>query len=513
MNIIFWSALPNVYGQIQRYLGPYQLGYYLEENGYTYQVIDFTATSNTEKMSEEEIIMFTEKFITSDTKVLGLSSTFFHNHGNISKIPDNLSNALQIIKSKYPNLKFVLGGNKAETYNNDTTILFDAVVVGLAEDLMLELMNYYSGLGPEPKSRKLLLHKTKFYYSDDVIEKKFDIQHSRHRWSEKDCIIPGETLPLEVSRGCIFKCKFCQYPLLGRSKYDYTRSPECLKDELIDNYKKWGTTNYFVIDDTFNDTVQKIKDFYEMTLTLPFKIKYATYLRADLLHRFPETILWLKDSGLIGAYFGIETLNSEASKAIGKAWSGTKAKEFLPWLVHEAWNDEVAVHLSFISGLPGETPETLIETANWLHDNKFISWFFKPLGIAKYDNRIFSSGFSKEATEWGFQWPNPNEPYNWINEKYNWTYKKAIEWAGKANAIKDPSFKFDSWSFMSMLTLGYKLEDLFNVPRGKFSSATLVKKRRHWIEAYMEKLKKLPEAANIDDHIQKIKLLDQHLFQ
>ena len=501
MDIIFWSALPNPYGLIQRYLGPYQLGYYLEENGYEYQVIDFTVSGPTKMMTVQEVVNFTEQFITPKTKVIGLSSTFFYIPGsqrNSSNFPDNLIEAMEIVRTKYPYLKFVLGGNKAETYGTEITNLFDAIVVGLAEDVMLELMHYYAGTGPEPVARRILPHKTKFYYSDDVVDKKFNIQHSRHRWNQKDCIIPGESLPLEVSRGCIFKCKFCQYPLLGRSKYDYTRSPECLKDELINNYEKWGTTNYYILDDTFNDTVQKIKDFRDMTLTLPFKIKYSTYLRADLLQRFPETIPWLKESGLVGAHFGLETMHPEASKAIGKGWSGTKAKEFLPWLIHEAWNDEVAIHMSLISGLPGETTESLIETANWLNDNNFISWNFKPLGITKSDTRIFNSEFSKEAEEWGFTWPDPKEPYNWVNEKYDWDWNSAREWAKKANAVRDSGFKrYDSWSFMSLLTVGYQLEDIFNVPKTRFDKSVLIRKRNLWLYAYKKRLRELPNVAKI----------------
>lgn len=501
MDIIFWSALPNPYGLVQRYLGPYQLGYYLEENGYEYQVIDFTVSGPGKMMAAHEVVEFTEQFISHKTKVIGLSSTFFYVPGskrNTGNFPHNLIEAMAVIKSRHPHIKFVLGGNKAETYGPEITVLFNAIVVGLAEDVMLELMDYYAGIGSEPMSRRLLPHKAKFYYADDVIDKKFDIQHSRHKWSQKDCVIPGESLPLEVSRGCIFKCKFCQYPLLGRSKYDYTRSPECIREELVDNYEKWGTTNYYILDDTFNDTVQKIKDFRDMTLTLPFKIQYSTYLRADLLQRFPETIPWLKESGLIGAHFGLETMHPEASKAIGKAWSGTKAREFLPWLIHEAWNDEVAVHMSLISGLPGETKESLIETANWLNDNNFISWNFKPLGITKSDNRVFNSEFSKEAEEWGFVWPNPKEPYNWVNEKYGWDWESSKEWAKKANEVRNSKFKrYDSWSFMSLLTVGYSLQDLFSIPKTRFDKYVLIRKRNIWLYAYKKRLKQLPNVAEI----------------
>jgi hypothetical protein len=493
MDIIFWSALPNPYGLIQRYLGPYQLGFWLKEHGYSYQVIDFIVSGPEKRRTVAELVEQTEKFITPDTKVIGISSTFFYIPGRRKNInfPDNMLDAMEIIKEKHPHIKFILGGNKAETYGTEITSLFNGIVVGLAEDVLLELMEFYSGKGPEPMSRRLLPHKAKFYYSDDVIDKKYNIQTGRHQWSVNDCILPGETLPLEVSRGCIFKCKFCQYPLLGRSKYDYARSPECLREELVDNYEKWRTTNYYILDDTFNDTVQKMKDFYEMTKTLPFKIKYATYLRADLLHRFPETIPWLKESGLVGAHFGIETFHPEASKGIGKAWSGTKAKEFLPWLIHEAWNDEVAIHISMIAGLPGEEEDSLIESAQWLTDNEIPSWNFKPLGITKGDERIFTSEYAKDAELYGFTWPDPTLPYAWVNTKTGWDWERTRRAAKAANRVRKLK-KYDSWSIMSLLTVGYKLEDVLRVPKNYFNKKVLIRKRNLFLHAYRKKLRDLP---------------------
>ena len=47
------------------------------------------------------------------------------------------------------------------------------------------------------------------------------------RFEKNDFILPGESLPLELSRGCIFKCRFCQYPNIGKDKDD-------LELELID---------------------------------------------------------------------------------------------------------------------------------------------------------------------------------------------------------------------------------------------------------------------------------------
>lgn len=512
-SIIFWSAQPTkISGLPIRYIGPYQLGHWLEKFGYDYQVIDFIINGRKEYYSLEELIEYTEQFIDHETKVIGISSTFLFNYVantagyQLGSLPPLLHDALIYIKSKYPQIKFVLGGNTAETFNTNTTSLFDAIVVGLAEDVMLKLMQYYNGTSTEPKFRRLPFHKVKFYYADDT-EKSFDIRHGDHTWTLKDCIVPGESLPLEISRGCIFKCRFCHYPLLGRSKYDYTRSMECIKQELIDNYEKWGTTCYYLLDDTFNDTVQKIKDFRDMVLSLPFKITYVCYLRLDLLAKFPETIPWLKESGLIGTQFGIESMHPKASKHIGKGWNGTQeAKEFLHKLIYEFWNDEVLILISMIAGVPEETEESLLESVNWLIDNNISHWRFEPLRISRYeDSKVFVSEWSKKSEQWGFEWPVDKD--KWINKKYNWTYEKADEWATKLNSFKDSSkFRTHIWLAPMLITVGNTVESITKKTVKELKMPLQRLAGDKWIETYKKMLKSLPDKPDVSNDILEIKL-------
>jgi radical SAM superfamily enzyme YgiQ (UPF0313 family) len=162
--------------------------------------------------------------------------------------------------------------------------------------------------------------------SNDPLDKKFSIETLDHRFTEQDCIIKGETLPLEVSRGCIFKCSFCAFPLNGKSKFDYLRDPEQIKDELTHNFEKYGTTNYFLCDDTFNDSTMKIERLHKAITSLPFKIHFTTYLRLDLLNAHREQIPLLKEMGLASPFFGIESLNQKSASSIGKGMKVEKAK-------------------------------------------------------------------------------------------------------------------------------------------------------------------------------------------
>ena len=183
-------------------------------------------------------------------------------------------------------------------------------------------------------------------------------------------ILPGEPLPLEVSRGCIFACRFCQLPHLGKKKLDYIRGMNYIEDELNYNYETFGTKNYYILDDTFNDTEIKLKAFYDMSHRLPFDLNYSAYVRADLVHRFPDMAYLLKDSGMSGVFHGIESFHPSASVLLGKGWSGKHGKEFLPKLYHDVWNREVAQHLSFIVGITGDTLENVWDTAKWFVDNE-----------------------------------------------------------------------------------------------------------------------------------------------
>lgn len=490
MNVIFWSALQTKSFLAQRYIGPYQLSHWLRKHGYTAQVIDFVVKGPDTGYPIDLLAWMTKRFIDDETLVLGVSTTFFLDR----EFSERLVIVLKYIKKTYPHVKLVLGGNQAESYNPDVTSLFDCVVVGMAEDILLELVEFYKTGKNEPKGVRELPHRVKFYR--DSNQKRFNIEESDHRWAENDLIMPGEVLPLEISRGCIFKCKFCQYPLLGRNKNDYTRKMEHIKSELIDNYERFGTTNYYLLDDTFNDTVDKVKNFYEMTQSLPFKIKFTAYVRADLLHRFPETIPMLKDAGLAGVHFGIESFHPEMSKLVGKAWSGKHAKEFLPWLTHEAWNDEVLVHMSMIAGLARadgvmETFTQLKESVQWSIDNNIPSCNFKPLMIEKYNGSSFSSEFSKNIEEYGYYHPNPEEPLAWKHKSSEWTLDNAVYVANNLNARRDPITKFDNWVAFALLTLGYDWEEIKSTARIDFDEAERERRVKEWFKQYTLRLVEL----------------------
>jgi hypothetical protein len=134
---------------------------------------------------------------------------------------------------------------------------------------------------------------------------------------------------MEVARGCIFQCAFCNYPLNGKKKFDYVRASNDIRDELLRNYENFGTTRYVFTDDTFNDSVYKLDVLYEALQGLPFQLGFATYIKPELLVRFEDQIDLLVELGLEHPSFGIETLNPESRKSVYKGCTSEEVLEAL----------------------------------------------------------------------------------------------------------------------------------------------------------------------------------------
>ena len=80
----------------------------------------------------------------------------------------------------------------------------------------------------------------------------FPHKNPRTSYEERDFIQKNEVLTIELSRGCMFKCTFCDYAPLG-VKGEHTRDAINFEEELRENYDKWGVTRYILADETCND--------------------------------------------------------------------------------------------------------------------------------------------------------------------------------------------------------------------------------------------------------------------
>lgn len=364
-----------------RPIGAYQVANILRSEGYSVQVADFFP--NIIARDFNDVLKIIKRYVGPETIWVGFSSTFIldlRGNGQNETVFDieQFCQMRDLIKEINPKTKVLLGGGKTlytdtvnahmrkeiKKYKNldtfDCSNYIDCYVEGYSECRVVPITKFLEGKNPFLQYEKN--NDGSISINDDHKASNFDFTNHKFVWQPEDHIFQNEALPIEIARGCIFNCSFCSFPLNGKKKLDYLKNPQILIEQFIENYEKFGTTNYVYLDDTHNDSPQKLEILYNQVYSkLPFKIRFGTYLRLDLLAAHPHTIPLLKESGLGSGFFGIESLNYESAKSIGKGLKPERAIETLHRL-REEWPD-VTMQAGFIVGLPHETEESV---TRWL---------------------------------------------------------------------------------------------------------------------------------------------------
>ena len=344
-----------IWTSVKRSPGGHRMATYLREQGYDVEVVDFWP-----EWSKYELLKFFNQRVREDTLVVGISSMF--PIGNMAQwLGDkdrqkvyNMVRNISYLRSFYPQLKFIGG---AQSLNATLQYDLDFYVTGYAEYAVIELFKYFKGEFNTLKIKKQF-HSGKMLSIIDCQNDypAFPMPDAAVKYEERDYIQPQEVLTLELARGCKFKCKFCAYPILG-VKGDYSRCGDSVREELLENYKKWGVTNYTVSDETINETPAKLAKLANAIKQLPFQPHLAGFIRADLLINKPETWQDLWDMGLRSHFYGIETFHQPAGKIVGKGVNTDKLKEGLlkvkAWFKDkEAGRGQYRCNLAIILGLP-----------------------------------------------------------------------------------------------------------------------------------------------------------------
>jgi len=444
-------------------LGAYRLASELRSHGYSVKVIDYTSRL----MSNHSLFRsLLDSLIGSNTLFVGWSSTFFGDsqwgdswQNNLYPVDntDTFKIWLKYIKKKNPTTKIAYGGTRAlETA--DLVDEIDYVVVGLADKVVVDLANHLKN-NTTLKYRPSVNKRWKIL-DYDPLGAGFDFKNSQTQFEETDHVALGETLIMETSRGCMFKCKFCSYPLLGRKKTDpeYHKHQDCISREFQRNWQKFGVKRYVIVDDTFNETVDKLQSIVRARDTAGVDVELTAYLRLDLIARYPEQIHLLKEMNCTGGFFGVESFNEPSAASIGKGGSSDRLKETL-YQIKDTLGNQFSSTVSFIAGLPHETPETLSQTMDWVlpHESPVDNFTFRELMIS---NSVWPSEFLRDYKKYGYELDQNSKWSNAI-----WNQNQASELAKKFNRIGYTSGKNKLTNFqLFYIALNKELSEFKDTP-------------------------------------------------
>ncbi len=435
-------SIENTGVHYHRYLGPHRIASWLRYNGVDTQVIDFANS-----MSVDQLVSVTTHLIDDDTTCIGVSSTFIK---DADRNPFWLTQAREIIKDKFPNLIWAVGGHKAHFFDQ-SWIKFES----FAEEQVSYFFN--------------------------TTKKSFDIKTAGTVFSYKDCITPTEVLPIELGRGCKFKCRFCDYRLIGKKPGTYLRNIDAVEQEILYYYENFGVTRFGYVDDTVNESEEKVEALAIIASRMPFELEWVGYCRADLIWRYPSMIDNLRKSGMRSCFFGIESFEENSAKLVGKGWSGKHGKEFLLKLKRE-WRNDINWEMGFITGLPGQTPQQLRDDNKWLQDNEMNGYF---IGL---DLNSRQSEFAANADKYGFRFPDQQDPNYWENGI--WNSHTANEIADEFRIANENITTLAGFSLSMYGGVGYDWKSMIRTRSAGFCNDEFYAKKKACVDNYVLQLLK-----------------------
>jgi len=408
--------------------GAHRIASFLREHGWDVEVIDWV-----ENWSLEELQELARSRITSRTVFCGFS-TFF------SAWTDHTETLATWLKQQYPDIKLVVGGQSKPRMTSKS---IDYYVTGFGENALLALIQSFisnssgKGITFDPKyfGNKKVITANHYYPS-------YPMKSLMIQYEDRDFIEPDEWLTVEFARGCIFKCLYCNFPVLG-VKEDHTRDADDFYNQMKDTYDRFGVTNYFVSDETFNDYSEKIIKFADAADRLTFEPFFSGFIRGDLLVSRPQDWEHLSRLGFLGHFYGIESMNHKTAKAIGKGMHPEKlregllkAKDYFKTHDRKLYRGNIALMV----GLPFETENSMKESLDWIVKNwQGESAEVWPLEIPLSYQEDVLSGLSLDYKKWGYR-ESSIEPYVFDDDE-------VAKQAEVKHGISNLNWENDHWNF------------------------------------------------------------------
>lgn len=260
-------------------------------------------------------------------------------------------NIANFIRNKFSK-KIIIGGgaHPSAVPEHKDLMVFDHLVVGEGEDAIVMIMDSLKNKKPLKRiiQGKLIedLDSLPFPARDLV-----DMNMFHRKVSGERCFgIIG-------SRGCCFKCAFCDHALFG-SRIRW-RSVDNIIKEIYQIINDYNVYNFEFFDDVFTINKKRIKDFCNKVEKL--NIKYRCNGRTDVLD--PKIYQLLKRSGCDLICYGIE---SGSQQILDKMQKQTTV-EVNEKAIKIAQESGLLVAGYFLLGFPGETKETIQETIDFIN--------------------------------------------------------------------------------------------------------------------------------------------------
>ena len=161
-----------------------------------------------------------------------------------------------------------------------------------------------------------------------------------------------------TSRGCPYTCSFCDRTVFERLYK--TNSAQYTYDHMKYLRDRFGVHHINMYDDLFTAKKQRVMDLCDLLIEKPLGVQWNCAIRTG--HTSDEMLAKLKQAGVLMVSMGIESADP-AMMERHKAGVTLAAVQDTVRQIHAAGMRAKGL---FIFGMPGETPETVRTTSNFI---------------------------------------------------------------------------------------------------------------------------------------------------
>ena len=279
-----------------RGIGAQELAKRISAAGYANTVIDWFTHWSESQLKEAISCWFGDHL----APVIAISTPF---------APTDIAYLKQILvwaKQTWPNLKVIHGGGRVfDSTIDNVDVFFLGRSMQVFDDWMQGLdVSKYTAL-----TKPLVLKNLNFDENKDTpVVPQLD---------DSDFYTKDDILGFEIGVGCKFNCTFCNYELRG-AKISRLASSKDIHNLFSEAYNRYGIENFFIADDTPNESDTKLEILLEALEGLNFHPKITAFTRLDILAARPKQIEMYKKIQFDSLFFGIESFNEQASKMLRK---------------------------------------------------------------------------------------------------------------------------------------------------------------------------------------------------
>ncbi|MFW6114280.1 MAG: B12-binding domain-containing radical SAM protein [bacterium] len=246
------------------------------------------------------------------------------------------------LRTIYPESKVLIGGIHASLLPEEFTDVADHVVVGEAEQIIVELV--------EGQIKEKVVFGPRVPNVEDLPLLNYGLL---------DHFDTMNIVPVMTSRGCPFDCNFCTVTKVFGRKFR-NLSAERVVAEMENAMTYFATKNFFFYDDNFTANHRRVDKICDLLMEKNLDITWAAQVRCDLAKN-PELVNKMAKSGCRWVYIGFESIDDETLKALHK--SQTQADIVRAVEVFHQFS--INIHGMFMFGEDHDTLETIDRTVEF----------------------------------------------------------------------------------------------------------------------------------------------------